>query len=61
MEWGLTMATSTVVRGRARLKLSREEKDYLSYGLMQPGGKLPLFDDRGQEINPEVIQSCLKQ
>lgn len=41
--------------------LSAEEKTYLSMGLMQAGGKLPLFDTSGQEIRRAIIQSCLKK
>ena len=32
---------------------------YLRLGLNQAGGKLPLFDDHGQEINPKTIRSCV--
>ena len=32
---------------------------YLRLGLNQPGGKLPLFDGEGQEINPKTIRSCV--
>lgn len=39
--------------------LSEDEAAYLSCGLGQTGGKLPLFDMRGQEINPNIIQSCM--
>ncbi|MSP43110.1 MAG: hypothetical protein EXR08_07060 [Alphaproteobacteria bacterium] len=28
-------------------------------GISEPGGKLPLFDRRGQEINPAIIQICI--
>ncbi|HEX6957399.1 MAG TPA: hypothetical protein VF194_05370 [Ferrovibrio sp.] len=33
---------------------------YLRRGLKQPGGKLPLFDERGQLISASTIQSCIK-
>ncbi|RMF14693.1 MAG: hypothetical protein D6757_05825 [Alphaproteobacteria bacterium] len=32
---------------------------YLERGLGQPGGKLPLFDDEGQRIDPRTIRACL--
>jgi len=32
-----------------------------SKNLRQPGGKLPLFDARGQEISSTIISSCLKK
>ena len=38
----------------------REEK-YLRLGLNQPGGKLPLFDENGQEISPATIKMCLEK
>ena len=34
---------------------------YLRRGLVQPGGKLPLFDLDGQEIDPEVVRKCIDQ
>jgi len=33
---------------------------YLSRGFSQPGGKLPLFDDHGQEIDARTIRACVK-
>ena len=33
---------------------------YLSRGLSQPGGKLPLFDEHGQQINVETIRACIR-
>lgn len=32
---------------------------YLVRGLNEPGGKLPLFDDEGQEIDLRTIRSCV--
>jgi hypothetical protein len=32
---------------------------YLRRGLAQPGGKLPLFDLDGQEIDPALVRRCL--
>ena len=32
---------------------------YLIRGLKEPGGKLPLFDDEGQEIDLRTIRSCI--
>lgn len=34
---------------------------YLRRGLNQAGGKLPLFDSRGQTTNPRTIRSCVDQ
>lgn len=38
---------------------TRAELAYLRRGMREPGGKLPLFDRRGQEISPAIIQICL--
>jgi len=32
---------------------------YLIRGIKEPGGKLPLFDDEGQEIDIRTIRSCI--
>ena len=37
------------------------QRNWLSRGLAQAGGKLPLFDERGQRISPRTIQSCIEQ
>jgi hypothetical protein len=37
------------------------QRTWLARGLSQPGGKLPLFDERGQRISPRTIQSCIEQ
>jgi len=42
-------------------RLSAQEQSYLRMGLNQPGGKLPLFDSRGQEINSRTIQACVEK
>jgi hypothetical protein len=34
---------------------------FLSRGLGQPGGKLPLFDQFGQHYNERTIRSCIAQ
>ena len=41
-------------------KPSKNQIRYLSRGLDQPGGKLPLFDDEGQEIDVRTIRACIK-
>ena len=43
------------------VKLTARERDYLKLGIAQPGGKLPLFDDKGQRINPTIIRSCVSK
>jgi len=34
---------------------------WLSRGLTQAGGKLPLFDENGQRINERTVLSCLEK
>jgi hypothetical protein len=36
------------------------QRTWLKRGLNQPGGKLPLFDEFGQAIDPRTIRSCLE-
>jgi hypothetical protein len=35
------------------------QRRYLARGLRQPGGKLPLFDEHGQEISHRTIEACV--
>ena len=35
------------------------QRNWLRRGLNQPGGKLPLFDEFGQAVDPRTIRSCL--
>jgi hypothetical protein len=39
---------------------SPAQRRYLRLGIGQPGGKLPLFDSDGQEIDPRTIRSCIE-
>ena len=41
-------------------KPSKSQIRYLSRGIDQPGGKLPLFDNDGQEIDVRTIHACVK-
>ena len=41
-------------------KPSKNQIRYLTRGLDQPGGKLPLFDDEGQENDVRTIRACIK-
>ncbi len=43
--------------GRARL--SPAQRSWLSRGLDQPGGKLPLFDRDGKRVSPQMVRACL--
>jgi hypothetical protein len=37
------------------------QRTWLRRGLDQPGGKLPLFDGQGQQIDPRTVQACVEQ
>ncbi len=41
-------------------KPTPSQKTWLKRGLEQPGGKLPLFDNEGQEISGRTVRSCVK-
>lgn len=49
------------IKTRTRPVLSTRERAYLSLGLNQPGGKLPIFDDAGQTIPSSVVRKCIQQ
>jgi hypothetical protein len=36
-----------------------EQREWLKRGLDQPGGKLPLFDRYGQNVNARTIRACI--
>jgi len=38
---------------------SPAQRRYLERGLHQPGGKLPLFDENGQRVDPRTVRACL--
>jgi hypothetical protein len=35
------------------------QRRYLSRGLKQAGGKLPLFDEEGQHFHPALVRACI--
>lgn len=47
--------------GRVTPQPTPAQRRYLERGLMQPGGKLPIFDEEGQQIDPRTVRACLKQ
>lgn len=48
------------VQTRTRPVLSTGERAYLSMGLNQPGGKLPIFDETGQTIPTSIVKRCIQ-
>lgn len=50
---------ATEVEVKGELSPTAPQRAWLSRGLSQPGGKLPLFDESGQRISPRTIQSSI--
>lgn len=44
-----------------RIGPSPVQRAWLRRGLDQPGGKLPLFDEYGQEMDSRTIRACIDQ
>jgi hypothetical protein len=42
------------------VKPTEAQRRYLTRGLTQPGGKLPLFDRDGREVPKKTIESCVQ-
>jgi len=40
---------------------SQAQHTWLSRGLDQPGGKLPLFDTDGQQVSERTVRSCIEK
>jgi hypothetical protein len=40
---------------------TQTQRAWLVRGLDQPGGKLPLFDEYGQHIDPRTVRACVEQ
>lgn len=38
---------------------SQAQRAWLRRGLNQPGGKLPLFDEEGQQVCERTVRSCI--
>ena len=39
---------------------SPAQRRWLERGLTQTSGKLPLFDQDGRKVNPQVVKKCLE-
>jgi hypothetical protein len=48
-------------RATGRARPTPAQKAWLTRGLGQPGGKLPLFDEQGQHYPQRTIRSCISQ
>jgi len=43
------------------IDITGPQRRWLSRGMAQAGGKLPLFDEEGQKYNEQTIRSCLSK
>jgi hypothetical protein len=43
----------------AGLRPTEAQRRYLARGLVEPGGKLPLFDRQSREVPRKTIESCI--
>lgn len=41
------------------IRPTAEQRAWLTRGLAQPGGKLPLFDEDGQRVPEDLVRACL--
>lgn len=44
----------------APVKPTGSQREWLSRGLAQAGGKLPLFDKFGQQVSERTVRSCIE-
>jgi len=56
-----TVELSPVAKRKASARPTPAQRAWLRAGLTQAGGKLPLFDKRGQRVSERTIRSCLMQ
>lgn len=61
------MAADGAMRGgdgpgaaRARRPPTPAQARWLARGLAEPGGKLPLFDERGRKVSRRTVEACLR-
>jgi len=56
-----TLENNTPSMSVRKSRPSEAQLRYLRRGLSEAGGKLPLFDQKGQRIKEQTIQSCLSR
>lgn len=54
-----SQAVASAVSASAPLRPTPAQRAYLERGLNQPGGKLPLFDKMGQEVEQVIVRGCI--
>ena len=52
--------TDDEISSESQRKPTQPQREWLVRGLSEPGGKLPLFDYRGQKISSRTVESCIK-
>ncbi len=57
----MTARTAAEKPTAAARRPSSAQRNWLVYGVAQPGGKLPLFDRDGQTINAQTIKACIRE
>jgi len=55
------LAEASAEVGRKSAKPTAQQRRWLSRGLDQPGGKLPLFDENGQQVSERTVRSCIEK
>jgi hypothetical protein len=54
-------ARQSSIKRKQSARPTPAQRAWLRAGLTQAGGKLPLFDARGQRVSERTIRSCLEQ
>jgi hypothetical protein len=57
----MTLLTDVKPAALKAKKPTRAQLTYLQHGLFEAGGKLPLFDHKGQRCNERTIRTCIEQ
>lgn len=47
-------------REHAEPRPTRQQLTWLTRGLDQPGGKLPLFDGNGKRVSSRTVKACIR-
>jgi hypothetical protein len=55
---GIAEEIGSETAGRSRL--TQAQRAWLSRGLDQPGGKLPLFDRDGKRVSTLMVRACIE-
>jgi len=50
---------SPAITNAGKQRPNAAQRRYLSRGLTQPGGKLPLFDENGTRVHPALVKACV--